>query len=115
MANSNRLMRVAIAPSQLMSALKTGWRVVADGLPADADYRSAWFDKKCQMFWVICESASFDEVLEGAMIPQVRPPVIRVRKSAENWHSAALIADSVTIKVYLDGELVASESKGAKA
>lgn len=77
---SRRLARVAIAPGMLMQSLKTGWRVVADGLPPDADYRSAWFDRERDVFWVVCASASFAEVPEGAIIPEVTPPVIRARE-----------------------------------
>lgn len=76
-----KLARVAIAPNILMQSLKTGWRVVADGLPPDADYRSAWFDREREVFWVVCASESFAEVPIGAPIPEVAAPMVRVREA----------------------------------
>lgn len=77
---NRRLARVAITTGMLIQSLKTGWRVVADGLPNDADYRSAWFDHERDMFWVVCASESFAEVPDGALIPEATAPVVRVRE-----------------------------------
>lgn len=80
---SRRLARIAVSPSRLMTVLQTGWRVVADGLPLDADYRSAWYDRECEVFWIVCASELFDEVSEGAMIPALASPTVKTIKGAD--------------------------------
>ena len=72
-----KVAKFAIRPAMLVQSVKTGWRVVATGLPPDAAYRWAWYDHEREIFWVVCASESFAEVPEGGTIPEMESPVIR--------------------------------------
>ena len=69
-----RLARIAISPDVLVHSLRSGFQVTS-GLPVDAKVRWSWFECERQILWVVCESASFEELMEGEHIPEIYPAI----------------------------------------
>lgn len=68
-----RLRRVTFSAEFLVDILKHGVsvaQVVDNALPEDATYEYGVVDQTSGQVWLFVSSASFDEVPEGAAIPQ---------------------------------------------
>lgn len=72
-----RVARILYTPEMLQRLVSGQYEVVSNKLPADAHIVSAGWHAQQRVFFIDLESASFDLVELGKVIPLLSPPSIR--------------------------------------
>jgi len=58
-------------------------RVIGDGLPPDATLVGGNYDHMTNTYWLTVQSVEFDEVPEGAVLPEINPVFEDIRVPLE--------------------------------